>query len=323
MQRYSAKTLLLLFSAVLKNIMVKIPPYLKKGDTIGITCPAGYMAAAKAQTCINTLQNWGFEVMVGKTLGSRSKNYFSGTDEDRRDELQAMLDDKNINAILFGRGGYGLGRIIDGLDFTRFKKQPKWLIGFSDITILHCHLNRRLKVAAIHAPMAAAFNDGGYKNEFVQSLYKAMIGKKARYKSAAHPFNRQGSATAELVGGNLSLLAHLTGTPSDISTNNKILFIEDTGEYIYNIDRMLYQLKRSGKLIQLAGLIVGGFTEIKDTERPFGKTVYELINEITREYDYPVCFGFPVSHEKENYALKVGVHYQLQVGKKTVRLTER
>ena len=302
--------------------MVKIPRYLKKGDMIGITCPAGYMAAANAQTCINTLQSWGFEVMVGKTLGSRSKNYFSGTDKDRRNELQAMLDDENIDAIFFGRGGYGLGRIIDDLDFTQFKKKPKWVIGFSDITILHCHLNRRLKVASIHAPMAAAFNDGGYKNEFVGSLHKALIGKKAKFKCSAHRFNKQGSAIAELVGGNLSLLVHLTGTPSDISTNNKILFIEDTGEYIYNIDRMLYQLKRSGKLNKLAGLIVGGFTELKDTERPFGKTVYEVIREITREYNYPVCFGFPVSHEKENYAVKAGVHYRLQVGKKTVRLTE-
>ncbi len=301
---------------------MKIPPYLKKGDTIGITCPAGYMAKEKAQTCINTLQDWGFEVMVGKTLGSRSKNYFSGTDDDRRDELQAMLDDERINAILFGRGGYGMGRIIDHLDFSKFKKNPKWLIGFSDITVLHCHLNRRLKIAALHAPMAAAFNDGGNKNEFIGSLHKAITGKKARYQCAANPYNKQGSINAELVGGNLSLIAHLCGTPSALITKNKILFIEDVGEYIYNTDRLLYQLKRNGQFEGLAGLIVGGFTDMKDTERPFGKKVYEVISDIVKEYHYPVCFGFPVSHEKENYALKVGAQYALKVGKKNVQLSE-
>ena len=197
---------------------MKIPSYLKKGQTIGITCPAGYMSTEKAQACITTLQSWGFEVMVGKTLGSSSKNYFSGTDEDRRDELQAMMDDDNIHAILFGRGGYGMGRIIDQLDFTKFKKKPKWLIGYSDITILHCHLNRQLKIAAMHAPMAAAFNDDapiaiGDKNEFIQSLHKAITGKKAKYKCAPHPFNKPGTVSAELVGGNLSLLTHLIGTP--------------------------------------------------------------------------------------------------------------
>ena len=302
--------------------MIKIPPYLKKGDTIGITCPAGYMDAAKAQTCITALQQWGYQVMVGKTLGSNSTNYFSGTDEDRRDELQAMLDDKNINAILCGRGGYGVGRIIDQLDFTLFKKNPKWIIGFSDITVLHSHIYTHLKIATLHAPMAAAFNDGEYNNAFIQSLHKAVAGKKANYKVVAHPFNKTGTVTGELLGGNLSLLAHLTGTPSDINTKNKILFVEDIGEYIYNIDRMLYQIKRSGKLDKLAGLIIGGFTDMKDTERPFGKTVYEVIKEIVGEYDYPVCFGFPVSHGKENYALKVGGKYTLNVTKKIVRLSE-
>ena len=302
--------------------MIKIPPYLKKGATIGITCPAGFMAGEKAQTCITVLQQWGYQVMVGKTLGSNSQNYFSGSDEDRRDELQAMLDDKNINAILCGRGGYGVGRIIDELDFTKFKKHPKWIVGFSDITVLHSHIYSNLKIATLHAPMAAAFNDDGFKNEFIQSLQKAIAGKKATYKAAVHPFNKPGTATGELVGGNLSLLAHLTGTSSDINTKNKILFIEDIGEYIYNIDRMLYQIKRSGKLDKLAGLIIGGFTDMKDTERPFGKTVQEVIREIIAEYNYPVCFNFPVSHGRENYALKVGCKYALTVTHKKVQLTE-
>jgi muramoyltetrapeptide carboxypeptidase len=302
--------------------MIKLPPYLKKGDTIGITCPAGYMEKDKAQTCIATLQNWGYTIIVGKTLGSNSKNYFSGTDEERLNELQAMLDDESIKAILCGRGGYGVGRIIDQLDFTKFKRKPKWIIGFSDITVLHSHFNSKLRIASLHAPMANAFNNDGFKSEYVRSLQKALIGKKANYQSAINPFNKKGTASGELVGGNLALLAHLIGTPSDIKTKNKILFIEDIGEYIYNIDRMFYQLKRSGKLDKLAGLIIGGFSELKDTTRPFGKTVHEVISEIVAEYNYPVCYNFPVSHEKENYALKVGGNYKLIITNKKVSLTE-
>jgi len=300
--------------------MIIIPPYLKKGNTVSITCPAGYMAAEKAQTCISTLQSWGFDVMVGKTLGSKSKNYFSGSDEIRKNEMQAMLDDENIHAILCGRGGYGVTRIIDELDFTKFKKKPKWIIGFSDITILHAHLYTKVKVASLHAPMAAAFNEG--ENIYIQAWHKALIGKKAKFSCAAHSFNKCGTASAEIIGGNLSLLVHLIGTTSDMNTKNKILFIEDIGEHIYNVDRMLYQLKRSGKLDNLAGLIVGGFTNMQDTERPFGKKVYKLIKEITGPYNYPVCFGFPVSHQTENYALKVGLPYILKISKNKTQLTE-
>ncbi len=303
--------------------MIKIPSYLKKGDTIGLTCPAGYMAKEKAQTCISTLQSWGFEVMVGKTLGSDSDNYFSGTDEERYNELQAMLDDDGIHAILCGRGGYGVGRIIDQLDFSRFKKKPKWIIGYSDITVLHCHLNRQIKVASLHSPMAAAFNDDEFKNEYVQSLRKSVTGKKGKYQSDIHPLNKTGTATAELVGGNLTLLAHVIGTKSDLDTKNRILFIEDIGEQIYSTDRLLYQLKRSGKLDKLAGLIIGKFTDVKDTERPFGKSLEAAIADIVKDYEYPVCFNFPVSHTAENYALKCGVVYELKIGKKTVRLVEK
>jgi len=303
--------------------MIKIPPYLKKGDTIGITCPAGYMAKEKAETCIETLQQWGYEVMVGKTLGSNSANYFSGSDEERLNELQAMLDDDSINAILCGRGGYGVGRIIDQIDFAKFKKKPKWIIGYSDITVLHSHIYSNCKIASIHAPMAAAFNDGGAESEFVLSLKKMLVGKKNKYSCTSHNFNNQGTATGELVGGNLSLLSHLIGTPSDINTKNKILFIEDIGEYIYGVDRMLYQLKRCRKLDNLAGILIGGFTDMKDTDRPFGKSIDEVINDIVKDFDYPICFNFPVSHGRENYALKIGSTYQLSVGKKNVQLFEK
>ncbi len=302
--------------------MVKIPEYLQRGDTIGITCPAGYMEAEKAQTCIDTLHDWGYNVMVGKTLGSASENYFSGTDEERTDELQAMLDDDSIKAILCGRGGYGLGRIIDQLDFTAFQHCPKWIIGFSDISILHAHIYSNYKIATLHAPMAAAFNNGGAENEFIQSLKNAIEGKKAKYDCATHEFNKRGEAVGELVGGNLTLITHLIGTSSEIKTKGRILFLEDTGELLYKVDRMMYQLKRSGKLDKLAGLIIGGFSDVSDTERPFGKSVYEIIQDVIRQYDYPVCFGFPVSHENENYALKSGVGYKLKVGKNKVSLEE-
>ncbi len=160
--------------------MITIPPYLKPGDTIGIVCPAGYMPFEKAQTSIATLTTWGFKVVAGKTLGNQF-NYFSGTDEERIDDLQQMLDDKKIDAILCGRGGYGTGRIIDQLNFTKFVKRPKWIIGFSDITVLHCHLFSNFKIASLHAPMAAAFNDGEFKNQYIESLHNALLGKKADY----------------------------------------------------------------------------------------------------------------------------------------------
>lgn len=302
--------------------MITIPPSLKKGNTIGITCPAGYMARDKAAACIRTLQEWGYEVMIGKTLGSDTDNYFSGTDEERAGELQAMLDDKNIHAILFGRGGYGMGRIIDRLDFKKFRKNPKWIIGFSDITVLHTHLLGNYHIASIHGPMAGAFNKLNGEYGSIESLHKAITGRKNSYSCKPHPFNRKGQARGKLIGGNLTLLAHVTGTPSDFETKNRILFIEDTGEYLYNTDRMLYQLKRSGKFDQLAGLIIGGFTEMKDTERPFGNTTEEIIKAIADEYDFPVCYNFPVSHGDENVALKTGVSYQLKVSGKITTLKE-
>ena len=302
--------------------MIKTPPYLQKGDCIGIVCPAGYMDAEKVQTCIKTLQEWGYTIKVGKTVGGDSQTYFSGTDEERLADFQLMLDDDEVKAVLCARGGYGMGRIIDKIDFKKFKSQPKWIVGYSDITVLHSHLYSNYYISSLHSPMAGAFNDEGNKNEYVLSLKNVLEGKKIKYNCPVHEFNRKGEAIGELVGGNLALLAHLTGTDSDIKTRGRILFIEDVSEYRYNIDRMLYQLKRSGKLSKLAGLIVGGFTDMKDTERPFGKPVYEIILEIIKEYDYPVCFDFPVSHTDKNYALKIGVGYKLKVGKSKVLLEE-
>jgi muramoyltetrapeptide carboxypeptidase len=302
--------------------MVKTPPYLQSGNTIGLVCAAGYMAKEKVQTCIDVLQQWGYKVKVGASVGSASTTYFSGTDEERLNDFQQLLDDDSVHAVLCARGGYGVSRIIDRINFKKFKKQPKWIIGFSDITLLHGHIYSNYGISTLHAPMAGAFNGEGHKTEFVQSLKHALEGKKIRYECATHAFNKKGEAVGELVGGNLALLAHMIGTPSDVKTKGRILFLEDVGEYLYNIDRMLHQLKRSGKLQKLAALIVGGFTDNKDTERPFGQNAYEIINNIVKEYDYPVCYGFPVSHEKENYALKVGAGVKLKVGKAKVTLEE-
>lgn len=301
--------------------MAILPPYLSKGDTIGIVCPAGYMPYEKAETCIQVLKSWGYKVKVGKTLGSQY-NYFSGTDEDRLEDLQQMLDDDTVQAILCGRGGYGTGRIIDRINFKKFQRKPKWIIGYSDITVLHSHIYRRYNVISIHSPMAAAFNDGEYKNQYIQSLRKVLAGKKMNYISDVHPYNKKGEALGELVGGNLSVIAHLIGTPSDVSSKGKILFLEDIGEYIYTIDRMMHQLMRSGKLDKLAGLVIGGFSEMKDTTIPFGKQVYDIIHDLLEKYNFPVCYNFPVSHEKENYALKIGAQYHLKVSLEKIALRE-
>ncbi|HEU4471681.1 MAG TPA: LD-carboxypeptidase [Flavisolibacter sp.] len=301
---------------------IRIPYYLQKGDTIGIVAPAGYMPVEKMQTCIDTLDSWGYNVIMGATTHSNSSNYFSGTDEERLADMQQMLDDSKVKAILCARGGYGISRIIDRLDFRRFRKRPKWIIGFSDITVLHAHILSNYKIASLHAPMAAAFNHGEFNNPYIHSLKTALEGTPADYSCEGHHLNRPGEVSGILAGGNLSLLVHLTGTTSDIRTKNKILFLEDVGEYLYNIDRMMLHLRRSGKLEKLAGLVVGGFTDNRDTERPFGKEAYEIIYDHIKDYDYPVCFGFPVSHAKENYALKSGVEYRLTVAPDSTRLTE-
>lgn len=302
--------------------MIKTPPPLKPGDTIGIVCPAGYMAADRVQACIDKLHEWGYYVRTGMTVGSSSENYFSGTDEERLKDFQQMLDDDKINALLCGRGGYGLTRIIDAIDFKQFREHPKWIIGFSDITLLHAHIYSNYNISTLHAPMAGAFIDKAPDDKYLLSLQHVLKGERIKYSVDPHPFNRKGEAVGELVGGNLALLAHAVGTPSDMKTKGRILFLEDVGEYLYNIDRMMRQLKRAGKFDKLAGLIIGGFTDSKDTERPFGQTAEEIIYDTVKEYDFPLCFDFPISHGGKNYAVKIGTGYKLTVKKGGVKLEE-
>jgi muramoyltetrapeptide carboxypeptidase len=298
-----------------------IPPYLQKGSTIGITCPAGAVNSEEMQPMFAQLEAWGFNLKIGKTIGT-SFNKFSATDADRLADLQSMLDDDAIEAVFFGRGGYGVVRILDQIDFTQFKQKPKWLLGYSDITAFHSHLNNQMKISSIHAHMGGGYKPNDFDALSTQSIFDVITGKPIHYVIPAHVMNRVGVAKGELVGGNLALLSDLVGTDSDIHTQGKILFIEDIGEYKYNIDRMLWQLLRAGKLSQLAGLIVGGFTDTQDNPVPFGMTEYEIVWEKVKDFSYPVCFDFPVGHQARNMALKVGMQYQLAIENNQVVLEE-
>ncbi len=296
-----------------------IPPYLKKGDTIGITCPAGFISLADIEPSIYKMQEWGYSIKVGNTVGKKDGT-FGGTDTERLEDLQQMLDDRNIKAIMCARGGYGVVRLIDLLDFKKFNINPKWIIGFSDITVLHSHLNKNSGVASIHSKMCNSFPKDWAKAEPVQietidSIRKCLTGEVMQYTTPGNDQNRNGLASGILIGGNLKILENIAGSKSDINTAGKILFVEDTGEYLYSIDRMFWSLKRTGKLAKLKGLIIGGF-KIKASDDPadeFGKNLYEIVLEKVKEYNYPVCFDFVVGHQKNNFALKCGVKHQLSV----------
>ena len=290
-----------------------LPPSLAPGALIGITCPAGYVAAGRVAHAATVLQQWGYRVQLGKTVGSEH-HYFAGTDDERLADLQAMMDDLTIDAILMGRGGYGMSRIIDRLNLDKFRSRPKWVCGFSDITVLHSHLHAQCGIATLHSPMCGAFKPETDGVDYLLSLQRALAGTDLQYPIMPHSFSRAGQATGILTGGNLAILAHLTGSASEVDTTGKILFIEDIGEYLYAADRLLMNLKRAGKLAHLAGLVVGSFTDMQDTERPFGQTIEEIVADKVREYAYPVAFAFPAGHQEVNYTLTLGAVHQLQVG---------
>jgi len=288
------------------------PPFLKQGSVIGITCPSGYVSKDRVAYSIKVLERWGFKVKEGKTIGSEF-NYFSGTDAQRAADLQAMLDDPGIDAILMGRGGYGMSRIIDMLDFSTFLRRPKWICGFSDIVVLQSHLQARFFMPSLHSPMCGAFRPETENADHLKTLYAALTGESIYYHTPHSIHNRRGEAEAVLTGGNLSLITHVVGSASEVDTEDKILFIEDIGEHLYKVDRMMLTLKRAGKLDHLKGLIVGGFTEMEDTDRPFGQTIEEIISDKVKEYSYPVCFNFPAGHQDINYTLTLGAIHKLTV----------
>jgi len=308
--------------------IVKIPGYLKPGDVIGITCPSGYISPDDILPAIKKMEEWGFEIRVGDTVGAKDFT-FAGTDERRARDFQSMIDDSSIKAIMLGRGGYGAVRIIDKINFKNFALKPKWIIGFSDASVFHLHLNSNYGIASIHSKMCNSFPSDWSSAEpkqidSIESIRKCLSGEKMNYTTAPNDYNIPGVGEGILIGGNLSILQNLAATKSDINTDGKILFIEEVEEYLYSIDRMLWNLKRSGKLDKLKGLVLGGFNKIKpdDPGEDFGKTVYEMVLEKVKEYTYPVCFDFPVGHQKENYALKCGVRHQLMVSGGSVALAE-
>ena len=303
------------------------PAYLKKGDTIGITCPSGFITASECQSAITKMQEWGFKIKIGNTIGAKDHT-LAGTDQERREDLQRMIDDPEIKAIMLGRGGYGAVRIIDGIDFKKFIQHPKWIIGFSDATVFHLHINRKFGIPTIHSKMCNSFPDDfsttdQVRIDTIDSIRKCLEGIKMTYSAVVNSHNRNGSAKGIIIGGNLSLIDNLCGSVSDVDTTGKILFIEDVGEYLYKIDGMLWNLKRSGKLTKLKGLIVGQFRIKADNPgEEFGKTLEQIVLEKVTEYNYPVCFDFPVGHVVENYALKCGMMHELRVAKEEVVLVE-
>ena len=303
------------------------PPALKTGDIIGITAPAGYITSQEIQSAVRKMESWGYKIKIGDTIDKRDFT-FGGTDEERAKDLQQMLDDPKIKGIMCARGGYGAVRIIDKLNWDKFKTKPKWIIGFSDVTVFHSHLNKNFGIASIHSKMCNSFPDDWslaepVQIETIESIQKALSGEKMSYSATPHPQNKTGIAEGILIGGNLKMLETLAGTKSDINTAGKILFVEDTGEYMYSIDRMFLNLKRTGKLSQLKGLVIGGFKiKVDEDADDFGKTLQDVILEKIKAYHYPVCFDFPVGHQKNNYALKCGVRHRLNVSAEQVTLKE-
>ena len=296
------------------------PPHLAPGNTIGILCPAGAIPLEKVTICAQVLESWGYQVRIGKTVGTQF-GHFSASDLDRQNELQSMMDDPEIHAILCARGGYGLSRIVSELNFIKIKAHPKWVIGFSDITILHAALQKQ-GIQSIHGPMSAGFGKGDAGLPYIMALKQMLEGAALPVEAKAHPANLLGHSEGILVGGNLCLMTHLIGGENQLDTKGKILCFEDVGEYHYNVDRMLIQCKNAGLLDGLAGLVVGGFTEMKDEAAEFGETVIDMILRITKGANYPICFDFPISHDLNNMPVQLGATYQLAVTENATVLTK-
>ncbi len=295
--------------------MIKQPSYLKKGDKIAIVCPAKKLPKP-IDGAIEILKSWGLQVIVGETI-SADYHQFAGNDALRTADLQKFLDDTEIKAIIAGRGGYGTIRIIDELDFTAFNESPKWLIGFSDITVLLSHTFAKLNTESIHGQMPYTFEES--TAEALASLKGILFGEKVSYQYESTFANRPGKAEGILIGGNLTLLIAVEGSVSEMDFNDKILFLEDVGEHEYAIDRMIRILKRKGKLNNLKGLIVGAFNELGEEKIPFGQTPEEVIWELVKEYDYPVGFNFPTGHIEDNRAMVLGRNVELNVNKQEVQ----
>ncbi len=293
--------------------------FLAKGDLIGVTAPAGKIKTESLTVAVSVLASWGLGIELGKHIFSEAHGYFSGTDQERLQDFQNMLDDPEIKAIICARGGYGTTKFIDRLDFTNFLKFPKWIVGFSDITALHLKLHC-LGFESIHSVMPIQFSKPEHK-ESVESVRRILFGETVYLEAKASESNRLGTATGQVVGGNLTLLADSLGTANDIDSKGKILIIEEVGEYKYKLDRMFTHLKRANKLSQLAGLIIGHMTDINDAEGSFGQTVEEIVLDKVKEFNYPVAFNFPIGHEAPNLAWRHGATGTLNVSNEISQLT--
>lgn len=288
------------------------PTYLRQGDKIGLISTARKISKEELQVAIEHIESWGLKIKFGENLFN-SYHQFSANDNKRTKDLQTMLDDDNIKAIICARGGYGTVRLIDKINFSKFQKNPKWIVGFSDVTVLHSHIHN-LKIASLHSTMPVNFSNNNLAS--IKSLKDALFGKSINVKAKHHPLNRFGESIGQVVGGNLSILYSLIGSPSDINTDGKILFLEDIDEYLYHIDRMMISLKRSGKLSNLKGLIIGGMTKMNDNNISFGKDAESIIFDTVSEFNYPMCFEFPAGHIKNNRSIKLGLRAKLKVNKK-------
>ena len=308
----------LFYSVILfSQSSVNIPPYLTKGDTVGIIATARKVGLSSLQPAIKLLNSWGLHVVVGKTVGL-TNNQLAGQDWQRATDLQQMMDNPAIKAVWNAKGGYGTVRIIDRIDFTKFIKKPKWIIGFSDVTVLHSHINT-LDVATLHALMCISVANA--TPEAIESFRKSLFGEKLVYTIPAHPFNKTGKSTGELVGGNLSVLYSIVGSKSEVDTKGKIIFIEDLDEYLYHIDRMVMNLERNNYFKEVKGIIIGGMTKMRDNDIPWGHDALEIIKDITAEYKIPVCFNFPAGHIKDNRALPMGKNVTLEITSAGSKLT--
>jgi muramoyltetrapeptide carboxypeptidase len=285
------------------------PPYLQKGDTIAIVATARKHIVKSLQPTIDLLESWGLHVVFGNSIGLE-ENQLAGSDAQRAADLQEQLDNPSIKAIWCARGGYGTVRVVDLIDFTQFKKHPKWLVGFSDVTVLHNHLNT-MGYKSIHGIMPISLAKA--TPDAIESLRLSLFGQPLQYTIDPHPMNRLGKASGELVGGNLSILYSLLGSPSAIDCKDKILYIEDLDEYLYHIDRMMMNLKRNGCLESLKGIIVGSMTDMKDNDIPWGKNALEIIQDVTKKLNIPMIFNFPAGHIHDNRALILGNNVSLEV----------
>lgn len=298
------------------------PQSLKPGDIIGIAASARKISQEEVANAVQVFESWGLHVKLSPTL-FQEQHQFAGSDEARTKGMQVLLDDPEVKAIVLARGGYGTVRIIDQLDFSFVKKFPKWVVGFSDATVLHAHMHRYLQVQTLHAPMILNMQPERWDEESMLALKKVLFSDVPFFTDTKpHALNRDGTASGPLVGGNLSVLYSLLGSPSDIDTAGCILFLEDIDEYVYHIDRMMMNLKRNGKLEALNGLIIGQMSDMKDNAIPFGKSAEEIIAEHVSKYKYPVCFEYPAGHEKRNLPMVFGADSRLQVNENGVRLSQ-